>query len=264
MRPLPKIPRCCHPQVWGPCLSPPVAGRPLRPATDRRHGGPSPRRPANRTQPPPPAPLAGLSSPPPPGGECTRSCRRFPAGIPRRGAGRSRAPHPSAATRPRRGAPPDLHALGTPPALILSQDQTLHQICTLPRRPPRSGGPTHDTACGRTNKLARGRDHRRARPTPHLLNVPPRPAQRALHHGCVNRTTVRAAGARAGPGSVLGASVVRVCRSVPTGRNSPPFPGARKILPQPCGPVKDSHQAISRVGICGTDVAAEVVRAYYW
>ena len=129
MRPLPKIPRCCHPQVWGPSLSPPVAGRPLRPATDRRHGGPSPRRPANRTRPPPPAPTPkdGLSSLAPPASERTRSWRRFPAGIPRRGAGRSRAPHPSATTRHRNAGPSDLHALGTPPALILSQDQTLHQ-----------------------------------------------------------------------------------------------------------------------------------------
>src|SRR5690554_4208678 len=29
--------------------------------------------------------------------------------------------------------PCDLHALGTPPALILSQDQTLHQLCWHPR-----------------------------------------------------------------------------------------------------------------------------------
>jgi hypothetical protein len=70
----------------------------------------------------------GFSSATPPATECTRSCRRFPAGIPRQRAGRSRAPHPSATTRPRKGEPSDLHALGTPPALILSQDQTLHQI----------------------------------------------------------------------------------------------------------------------------------------
>src|SRR5206468_4732835 len=39
-RPLRKIPHCCLPQESGPCLSPSVAGRPLRPATRRRLGGP--------------------------------------------------------------------------------------------------------------------------------------------------------------------------------------------------------------------------------
>src|SRR6218665_3380210 len=38
LRPLSKIPHCCLPQESGPCLSPSVAGRPLRPATDRRLG----------------------------------------------------------------------------------------------------------------------------------------------------------------------------------------------------------------------------------
>ena len=55
-RPLRKIPHCCLPQESGPCLSPSVAVRPLRPATDRRLGGPSPRQQANRARAPPPAP----------------------------------------------------------------------------------------------------------------------------------------------------------------------------------------------------------------
>ena len=41
-RPLSKIPHCCLPYDSGPCLSSSVAGRPLRPATDRRLGGPLP------------------------------------------------------------------------------------------------------------------------------------------------------------------------------------------------------------------------------
>ena len=41
-RPLSKIPHCCLPSESGPCLSPSVAGRPLRPATDRRLGRPLP------------------------------------------------------------------------------------------------------------------------------------------------------------------------------------------------------------------------------
>jgi hypothetical protein len=55
LRPLPKIPNCCLPQESGPCLSPSLAGHPLRPATDRRPGGPSPHQLANRPRAPPPA-----------------------------------------------------------------------------------------------------------------------------------------------------------------------------------------------------------------
>ena len=124
-----------------------------------------------------------FSSTTPPAAECTRSCRRFPAGIPRRGAGRSRAPHPSATTRTRKREPSDLHALGPRPALILSQDQTLHQIYTMPRGappgrlPPLGGGHrrTHGWHVANFAKLARGRALPRARPTPHLLKEPTAP-----------------------------------------------------------------------------------------
>ena len=54
-RPLRKIPHCCLPVESGPCLSPNVAVHPLRPATDRRLGGPLPLQLANQTQAPPPA-----------------------------------------------------------------------------------------------------------------------------------------------------------------------------------------------------------------
>src|SRR6266849_1678959 len=46
-RPLCKIPHCCLPQESGPCLSPSVADRPLRPATDCRLGEPLPHQQAN-------------------------------------------------------------------------------------------------------------------------------------------------------------------------------------------------------------------------
>lgn len=55
LRPLTKIPYCCLPQESGPCLSPSVAGRPLRPATDRCFGKPLPHQPANQSS---AAPLA--------------------------------------------------------------------------------------------------------------------------------------------------------------------------------------------------------------
>src|SRR5207237_8042039 len=47
--PLSKIPHCCLPYESAPSLSPSVAAHPLRPATDRRLGGPLPRQLANRT-----------------------------------------------------------------------------------------------------------------------------------------------------------------------------------------------------------------------
>ena len=48
-RPLSKIPHCCRSKASGPCLSPSVADHPLRPASDRRLGGPLPLQLANRT-----------------------------------------------------------------------------------------------------------------------------------------------------------------------------------------------------------------------
>src|SRR5690554_835052 len=46
-RPLRKIPHCCLPQESGPCLSPSVADRPLRPAIHHCLGGPLPHQLAN-------------------------------------------------------------------------------------------------------------------------------------------------------------------------------------------------------------------------
>src|SRR5205085_10307644 len=53
--PLSNMPPCCLPYESGPCLSPSVAERPLRPATDRRLGRPLPHQPANPTRAPLPA-----------------------------------------------------------------------------------------------------------------------------------------------------------------------------------------------------------------
>ena len=59
--PLSKIPHCCLPYESGPCLSSSVAGCPLRPAIDRRLGGPLPRQQANQSSAAPSAP--GLAVP---------------------------------------------------------------------------------------------------------------------------------------------------------------------------------------------------------
>src|SRR5205085_12032183 len=55
LRPLSNIPHCCLPSESGPCLSPTEADHPLRPATDRRLGGPLPHQLANQTRPDPSA-----------------------------------------------------------------------------------------------------------------------------------------------------------------------------------------------------------------
>src|SRR5690349_16280154 len=47
--------------------------------------------------------------------------------IPKPRTGYSRVTHPFAARVPRRAFPLDLHVLSTPPAFVLSQDQTLQQ-----------------------------------------------------------------------------------------------------------------------------------------
>ncbi len=57
-----------------------------------------------------------------------RSCRRFLAGIPHHKGDNPRVTHPSATPSGRNQRTFDLHVLGTPPAFILSQDQTRHSI----------------------------------------------------------------------------------------------------------------------------------------
>src|SRR4029078_5262051 len=120
LRPLRTIPYCCLPQESGPCLSPSVAVRPLRPATDRSLGRPLPHQLANRTR----APLqaAGLAVP----GfdrQCdpTMSCgisTSFPVLFPTR----RQITHALLTRSPLYSELPpfarDLHVLGTPPALI--------------------------------------------------------------------------------------------------------------------------------------------------
>jgi hypothetical protein len=69
-----------------------------------------------------------VSGPPP--DTHMRNYPPFPKATPHLGTDCPRAPHPSATGTPE-SAPFDLHALGTPPALILSQDQTLHHDLLL-------------------------------------------------------------------------------------------------------------------------------------
>ena len=108
-----------------------MAGRPLRPATDRRFGGPLPHQLANQTRvhPIPPefftlchaapcayAVLAAVSGCYPP------VWGRLPT---RYSPVRHSVTITSVPKKIREGASFDLHVLSTPPAFILSQDQTL-------------------------------------------------------------------------------------------------------------------------------------------
>jgi hypothetical protein len=100
-----------------------VADRPLRPATDRRLGEPLPHQLANRTQAPPPAinlssRVFQLES------ECGIS-QSFDWVSPTAGQVTY-----VLLTRPPLGiaASFDLHVLSTPPAFVLSQDQTLRKL----------------------------------------------------------------------------------------------------------------------------------------
>ena len=118
--------------VWA-VLNPSVAARPLRPATDRRPGEPLPHQLANRPQAPPLAPLGFLR---------TALPVRPYAGLARISAGcpplkarlltcSSPVRHAAQVALPAS----DLHVLRTPPALVLSQDQTRHQkFNAAPRR----------------------------------------------------------------------------------------------------------------------------------
>ena len=114
-----------------------MAGHPLRPATRHRLGRPLPPQLADRPRAPPSAPLGFRSWPP-----SQSRMRYYPAvgpAIPHTRAGRSRVPHPFAGDKAE-APPPDLHVLSTPPAFVLSQDQTLQSSLNCsPLRP--SGRP---------------------------------------------------------------------------------------------------------------------------
>ena len=105
-----------------------MAVHPLRPATDRRHGGPLPRHLANQTR----VHLSALQA------LVRKSCGlRTLCGISSRfqllSPTERQVPH-ALLTRlplslsPKGQTPFDLHVLGTPPAFVLSQDQTLKKL----------------------------------------------------------------------------------------------------------------------------------------
>ena len=115
-----------------------MAGRPLRPATDRRLGGPSPRQQANQAQAPPAAPgpkVPGFRRAPP----CARPHAALPPLSGRYSPLLGRSPTRCSPVRHARCRASDLHVLSTPPAFILSQDQTL--VLKIPAAPGKHSGP---------------------------------------------------------------------------------------------------------------------------
>lgn len=109
-----------------------MAGHPLRPATDHRLGRPLPHQLANPPQVPPKAPegFPGCFANQPAHAVLPTISGGYP---PPRGRSPTCSSPVRHVSRPK-ATPSDLHALGTPPALILSQDQTLHQISNRLRR----------------------------------------------------------------------------------------------------------------------------------
>ena len=124
-RPLRKIPHCCLPQEFGPCLSANVAVHPLRPATDRRHSVQLPPYLANQTQDHLQAKFLSLHSV---SGISIRFQKLSPS---QRQILTCYSPvrhsHISEDILPF-----DLHVLCTLPAFLLSQDQTLHDVFMNP------------------------------------------------------------------------------------------------------------------------------------
>ena len=120
-----------------------MAGRPLRPATDHRLGRPLPHQLANPTRTPSSMRLDGF---PPPAIASAVVCglnTHFWVVSPTQGQVSPRVPHPSATRSPK--PPFDLHVLGTPPAFVLSQDQTLHQMLpAFPRKLSPLGEPSDE------------------------------------------------------------------------------------------------------------------------
>ena len=109
-----------------------MAGHPLRPATRHSLGGPLPRQRADRPRAPPLAPYGF----PPPAMQPEKRMRDYPAvgpAIPHKWAGRSRVTHPFAGQEELPLPALDLHVLSTPPAFVLSQDQTLQENSIAPR-----------------------------------------------------------------------------------------------------------------------------------
>ena len=121
---------------------------------------------------------------------------------------------------------------------------------------------THRICCVYANP--RTRHH--AAPAPRLTFSTSRrtPVPTAIHHGGVNRAISHSCNASVEPGSLLGAFGFDEFAATFVPGETRPVSGAKEILPQRCGCVKDLRRAIFAGGGIGADVAGGGFRAYYW
>ena len=188
-------PHCCLPQESGPCLSPSVAAHPLRPATRHRLGRPSPHQQADRPRAHPP-PKQYLSHTHHAAGAEYPVLATLSCGYPEEGGRLLTCYSPvrhSSRTSKLVPSPFDLHVLSTPPAFVLSQDQTLQ---TKPTKPgpnqPQTNSqpePTVSTTVQKTRpgptqpqtKKGQANQNKTNPKRPHTTNKsPPRAAPRAM------------------------------------------------------------------------------------
>ena len=109
-----------------------MAVHPLRPATDRRHGGPLPRHLANQTRSHLSAHKALTSRGCPQEASCGISSRFQLLSPTERQVLHALLTRSPLKQKPKSLLPFDLHVLGTPPAFVLSQDQTLKKLYLKP------------------------------------------------------------------------------------------------------------------------------------
>ena len=111
-----------------PCLSPNVAVQPLSPATDRRLGDPLPHQLSNQTRGHLSAHKALVSRSCGPETLCGISSRFQLLSPTERQVPHALLTRSPLSEVPKGFTPFDLHVLGTPPAFVLSQDQTLKKL----------------------------------------------------------------------------------------------------------------------------------------
>ncbi len=140
----------------GPCLSSSVAGRPLRPATRRSLGEPLPHQQADRPRAPLKAPgcpgfgfttTCGINSP---FGELSPTLRQIAHVL------RTRSPLAQLCIATKLNSF-DLHVLSTPPAFVLSQNQTLRRKFYLPWPPVRLAASDKNSDQNQSLPLSSGR-----------------------------------------------------------------------------------------------------------
>ena len=146
LRPLCTIPCCCLPEEWGPCLSPPLAGHALTPATRLWLGVPLPHQLPDRTQAHPRA--INLSS------DISRhqNVSGISCNFSQLSQTQGQVTHALLSRLPLGNSPEgetsfDLHALSAPPAFVLSQDQTLRLTDVASLRYSTVQGATNSEQC---------------------------------------------------------------------------------------------------------------------